>query len=463
MYCPKCGFTADIQAHFCPNCGFELEDDAPQNTGALPEGPLPTNALAADKNEDSEASAPIDMDVKSALVRKAAARNANASASASAASAAAPSSAATPGRTRTSQAPVGLKPVPRSSRSRVLQQRQQAEWEKAADLSNSKNAIRLGLGLAGVTFVAIVGIIAAVSINAAKNAPKADASAAQTTQAAQAATQSTTGAATDAATNDKMSVPSPKDDPSTYSFDELGQIAEKIETDATSRTEALELAQRYNLADAQGNLATATWTLTTTDGTSAPVRLVDIWHDGLASGGTAAFTFVTASPITTARMNATNTNQGGWEASELRAWLNNEFSKTLPAEVTSHVKAVLKATNNTGNGTDTSMVTTTEDAYWVPSVVELVGPVNWTWSSDKNKSQQYNAILNAEGSQYAAYSQAGVKTYGANQIFSSNQTLNLRSPSSSTTTHFRHVNESGNVARYGNPTNERGVLLGFCM
>lgn len=444
MHCPNCGFSADIQARFCPNCGFELEDVALQDTGSL----------SADKNASSKDALPSDADVKSALVRKAVARNTTS------AQAAKQNSKVAAGGASVGQAPVGLKPVPRSSRAQVKQQRVQAEWEKKADLSNSKNAIRLGLGLAGVTFVAMVGIIAAVSINAARNTPKSKVETAQTTQSAQ-ATTATTAAATQAAT--EASVPSPKDDPATYSFDELGQIAEKIESDATTRAQALEIAQRYNLADAEGKLTSATWTLTTTDGKSAPVQLVDIWHDGLAKGGTAAFSFITTSPITSTRMNTTNTNQGGWEASELRGWLNGEFAQTLPADVTSHVKAVLKATNNTGNGTDINMVTTTEDAYWIPSVVELVGPVSWTWSSDKNRSQLYNAILNAEGSQYAYYSQMGVKTYGSNKLFSSNQTLNLRSPSSSTTTHFRHVNEVGNVARYGNPTNTRGVLLGFCM
>lgn len=106
-------------------------------------------------------------------------------------------------------------------------------------------------------------------------------------------------------------------------------------------------------------------------------------------------------------MNAETTNAGGWEASQMRAYLNGDGMALLPEDLKKVVAPVDKLTNNVGETQDVSAVTTTSDLLWLFSLVELVGNLdenafsgNYSFMSD---------IYDAEGSQYRLFRDMGVR------------------------------------------------------
>ena len=136
-----------------------------------------------------------------------------------------------------------------------------------------------------------------------------------------------------------------------------------------------------------------------TNGETMTYRIVGINHDDLADGsGKAGLTFeATNNALAAQRMNATNTNAGGWEASELRGRLNSgDLWALLPSDLQSKVKPVTKMTDNQGGGSvgipsaDTPSVTT--DKIFLLSTTEIYGNVQ------------------SDGTQYEFYKSKGVTT-----------------------------------------------------
>lgn len=88
-----------------------------------------------------------------------------------------------------------------------------------------------------------------------------------------------------------------------------------------------------------------------TNGKTLEYRIIGINHDDLADGsGMSGLTFeATNSALGCQRMNATDTNAGGWDKSELRTRLNiGDLWSLLPTELQSKVKPVTKTTDNVG-------------------------------------------------------------------------------------------------------------------
>ena len=131
-----------------------------------------------------------------------------------------------------------------------------------------------------------------------------------------------------------------------------------------------------------------------TDGKTLEYRIVGINHDDLADGsGKAGLTFeATNSALGYQKMNATNTNAGGWEKSELRGRLNSgDLWSLLPAELQSKVKAVKKLTDNQGGG-KAGTPTATTDKVFLLSATEVWGD------------------MQSDGTQYEYYKSKGVTT-----------------------------------------------------
>lgn len=251
-----------------------------------------------------------------------------------------------------------------------------------------------------------------------------------------------------------------------YSWDELSDIAGQLEA-ANSRDEALEIARSYNLVDDDGLPTGSTKPVTLSDGTVIEVFLADIRHDELADGSFAGLTFLSWNVPLSHRMNADDTNAGGWRDSELRSWLSTSCFGMLPEDLRAAIRPAAKRTNNVGQTHDEASVSVTQDALWVPSVTEVAGRVDWVWSSDADNSGGYNAVLNAEGSQYVVFSQSVTNTDGPNDVLAlrgiSNQGWWLRTPSASVTGNFRYVLGDGNPCGFGGASVERGICLGFCL
>ena len=178
-------------------------------------------------------------------------------------------------------------------------------------------------------------------------------------------------------------------------------------------------------------------------------------------------------------MEASNTNEGGWEASSLRAWLAGDGMSLLPDDLAGHVASVVKSTNNVGITADTSSVTQTEDALWAFSAVEVCGPLTWfedEFASEISYTAGLDAVLNAEGTQYAYFSAAGVtgETGGAagalaltyrgsarSWWYRSAYPLNFADTSSSA--YFFRASEAGYPSSVGQADATSGVVVGFCL
>ena len=254
-----------------------------------------------------------------------------------------------------------------------------------------------------------------------------------------------------------------------YSWEELAQISDRIEA-CDSLDEALIVAKTYNLVSSDGSIPDETIDIEATDGTIIRVRLVGIYHDQRSGGGYAGLTFMTDGCLTTHEMKEEDTNEGGWAQSEMRSWLNMDVLSLFPDEVANHIEPVVKLTNNVGNTNDITCVTETVDRLWIPSIQEVCGDVEWSWGSDPENSTLYNAIMNAEGSQYAWFGQNEVYAYGDNDCLSyvtqdtGDYTMWwLRSSSCSVNNHFRCVDYYGAPWEVADSSDHLGVVVGFCL
>ena len=144
-----------------------------------------------------------------------------------------------------------------------------------------------------------------------------------------------------------------------------------------------------------------------TDGKTLTYRIIGINHDNLADGsGKAGLTFLTTSTGIQSRMNATNTNAGGWEKSELRAKMNSgEIWNLMPSDFQSKVKAVRKLTNNVGGTDKNAAVTATSDKLFLLSYSEIVPTSYWASSYPWTSS---------EGTQYEAFKGKVTENYSGN-------------------------------------------------
>lgn len=180
-----------------------------------------------------------------------------------------------------------------------------------------------------------------------------------------------------------------------------------------------------------------------TDGKTLEYRIVGINHDDLADGsGKAGLTFEASnSALGYQKMNATNTNAGGWEKSELRGRLNSgDLWSLLPAELQSKVKAVKKLTDNQGGG-KAGTPTATTDKVFLLSVTEVWGD------------------MQSDGTQYEYYKSKGVTTSNYSGA-SSGYCRWTRSVRPSYSTLFRCVSGSGDWC-YTSATNTSCVFPAF--
>lgn len=144
-----------------------------------------------------------------------------------------------------------------------------------------------------------------------------------------------------------------------------------------------------------------------TNGQTLEYRIIGINHDDLADGsGKAGLTFLTISTTINSRMNAENSNTGGWEKSELRQKMNSgKIWKLMPSDLQSKVKAVTKLTNNVGGTDKNAAVTATSDKLFLLSYSEIVPTSYWASSYPWTSS---------EGTQYEAFQGKVTNNYSGN-------------------------------------------------
>lgn len=247
-----------------------------------------------------------------------------------------------------------------------------------------------------------------------------------------------------------------------YTWDELSQISDEIGA-AGDEAAAIEVAKKYNLCTPEGKLdGTQVKLVTLTNNMTVPVQIVGFAHDDKTAGGKAGITFIFGECIGEMPMNAEMTNAGGWEASQMRAYLNGDGMALLPEDLKKVVAPVDKLTNNAGETQDVSAVTTTSDSLWLPSFAELVG-----WLPDDASSDA--PVFNAEGSQYKLYRDTNVVWENIeNPILVKNYQNSPdgwweRSPDPIYSDYFRGVDSDGYPIYGGLASFSYGVVPGFCL
>ena len=174
------------------------------------------------------------------------------------------------------------------------------------------------------------------------------------------------------------------------------------------------------------------WSVKLTNGKTLEYRIIGINHDNLADGfGMSGLTFeATNAALGYQKMNATKTNVGGWEKSELRGRLNSgDLWSLLPTELQSKVEVVTKMTDNQGGEWDGTPSATT-DRVFLLSVTEV-------WGN-----------LQSDGTQYEYYKSKGVTTSNYSGASSSSNHW-TRSVPPGNSTNFRQVNRSGSLNNGG--------------
>lgn len=172
-------------------------------------------------------------------------------------------------------------------------------------------------------------------------------------------------------------------------------------------------------------------TLTLSDGSNLPFRLIGILHDDKAdgSGRKAGLTFMAWNALPKAYcMNGTMpssdgtpycssyAHKGGWRDSDLRNQMNDgEIWNQFPTDFQNNVTPVLKQTNNMCyGGTLGSSASATADKVWLVSYRELVPTLYNGWKAFGRGFQ----ALSQEGSQYEYFNGKVTNNYSSNGILS---------------------------------------------
>lgn len=195
-----------------------------------------------------------------------------------------------------------------------------------------------------------------------------------------------------------------------YTWDELSRISAEIGA-AGDEAAAIEVAKKYNLCTPEGKLdGTQVKSVILADGTQTTVQIVGFAHDDKTAGGKAGITFIFGDCVDLLSMNGEATNAGGWEATQMRAYLNGEWRAELPQDLDAVIVPVDKLSNNVGETDAVSAVTTTSDALWLFSLSELAGavPAGRTGEGYGLFEEGYVDVLDAAGSQYGLFCDMGV-------------------------------------------------------
>lgn len=158
-------------------------------------------------------------------------------------------------------------------------------------------------------------------------------------------------------------------------------------------------------------------------------------------------------------MNASNTNAGGWESSQMRTNICgtslSSYSGTIlaviPAALRASLKSVTKYTNNTGESTAESAITATTDYFFLLSEYEVFGRISNANRNEKNKQAQY-----------AYYSAGNSKIKYKYNDTNTAAIWRLRSPYAHNDVDFVYVLVNG-TADYGNGRFSGGFAPGFCV
>ena len=266
----------------------------------------------------------------------------------------------------------------------------------------------------------------------------------------------------------------PKEPLDKYSWEELSKISDEI-AQASGEDAAIEIAKGYGLTTADGKLdGTQTKTVNLTNGKTATVQVAGFAHDNKTAGGKAGITFIFKDSVGEHAMNSNDTKSGGWEASDMRSYLNSDGLALLPDDLKDVVVPVDKLTNNTGSSAENvSAVTVTSDSLWLYSIAELYGTLGDSFVN-RIVRDSFRDVLNAEGTEYKLFRDMNVNGKEENGILSKDYDGSLeewwsRSSNFQYTGSFIGVPDDGKLCSPGSDFGMDfspklyGVVPGFCI
>ena len=217
------------------------------------------------------------------------------------------------------------------------------------------------------------------------------------------------------------------------------------EWDDISRIAATGNAQKYfNVGDEK--------TISLTTGEQVTLVILGFNHDDLTSGGKAGITIGMKNLLATKyRMNATPTNVGGWDESEMRTSTMATLLSQLPSDLQSVIKQVnKKATAGDGSAT----ITTSADKLWLFALVEIDGTTSAGRADEGEQYEYWKTVKDGtvQGERIKYLSNGG--SY-ANSWW-------LRSSNIGNSTNFKYIASTGNDLANGADVN-LGVAFGFCV
>ena len=193
-------------------------------------------------------------------------------------------------------------------------------------------------------------------------------------------------------------------------------------------------------------------TISLTTGEQVTLVILGFDHDDLTSGGKAGMTIGMKNLLaTTYRMNATETNAGGWDESEMRTSTMATLLSQLPSDLQGVIKQVNKKA--TAGGASTS-ITTSADKLWLLAEVEVDGTTSAGYVDEGEQYEYWKTVKDGTAA-------ADRIKYLSNGSGSANAWW-LRSPHVSNSTNFRVFYSTGGVSIY-NAHTTRGVSFGFCV
>lgn len=193
-------------------------------------------------------------------------------------------------------------------------------------------------------------------------------------------------------------------------------------------------------------------TISLTTGEQVTLVILGFDHDDLTGGGKAGMTIGMKNLLaTTYRMNATATNEGGWDESEMRTSTMATLLSQLPSDLQGVIKQVNKKA--TAGGASTS-ITTSADKLWLLAEVEVDGTTSAGYADEGEQYEYWKTVKDgtvaADRIKYLSNGSGSANTWG------------LRSPSVSTSANFRGFSSTGGVHN-GGAYYARGVSFGFCV
>ena len=209
-----------------------------------------------------------------------------------------------------------------------------------------------------------------------------------------------------------------------WTLEEQKAVAEDIAKNGTS---SIAYAKAKAAMDAGTEFSTKL-----TNGKTMRYFIIGINHDDSADGsGKAGLTFeVTYAALGAQKMNATATNVGGWEKSDLRNRLNfGDLWSQVPTDLQAKIKSVKKLTDNQGGG-KVGAPTVTTDKVFLLSSTEVWGDID------------------GDGNQYEYYASKGVTTSNFTGASVGNYRW-TRSINPGGVQSFRYISSGGNVSSMG--------------